>query len=119
MLTNFVIKYPNQGPLKTYNTIRFGACQSNNPIDCLEHSWGNNKYVGQTSDRIICRFHGDILDIKHMSSTAVARHCVSCNILIDPRMTVHILEYMMLQRMHPDHTQTEMKGNQSGKGLNK
>ena len=51
------------------------------------------KYVLQKY-RIIDRFQGNIGDIKHSSNTTVARQFDSHDSIIDPGMTIHILEYI-------------------------
>ena len=86
---------------KTYNTITNGTCQSNNLIYCLECNWCHIKYVGQTRNRIIDRFQGHIFDIKHNNNTTVARHFHSHNDQIDPKMIIHILEYIRLPKDVP------------------
>ena len=86
---------------KTYNTLRNGTCQSNNLIYCLECNWCHIKYVGQTKNRIIDRFQGHIFYIRHTNSTTVARHFHSHNDQLDPKVTIHILEYVKLPRDIP------------------
>ena len=86
---------------KTYNTLRNGTCQSNNPIYCLECNWWHIKYVGQTKNRITDRFQGHIFDIKHTNNTTAARHFHSHKDQLDPRMTIHILEYIKLPKDMP------------------
>ena len=86
---------------KTYNTITNGTCQSNNLRYCLECNWFHSKYVGQTGNRIINRFQGHIFYIKHNDNTTVARHFYSHNDQIDPKMIIHILEYIRLPKDVP------------------
>ena len=83
------------------NTITKGTCQSNNLICCLECNWCHSKYVGQTKNRIIDRFQGNIFDIKHNNNTTVVRHFDSHNVHLDPNMTIHILEYIWLLKNAP------------------
>ena len=73
--------------------------QSNNLIYCLECKSCHIKYVGQTRNRIIDRFH--IYDIKHNNNTTVARHFLSHNDQSNPSMIIHILEYIRLPKDVP------------------
>ena len=82
--------------LKTYRIIR-----GNNLIYCLECNWCHIKYVVQPKNRITDRFQGHIFDIKHTNSTTVARHFHSHKDQLDPRMTLHILEYINLPKDIP------------------
>ena len=86
---------------KSYNTITNRTCQSNNLIYCLECNWCHIKYVGQTKNRITDRFQGNIFDIKHNNNTTVARHFHSHNDQWDPKLTIHILEYIRLPKDIP------------------
>ena len=79
--------------LHSNNVKMHSICQSNHLIYCLECNWCNIKYTGLTKNRIIDRFHGHMFDVKHQSNTKVARHFARHQDTIDPRMTIHILEY--------------------------
>ena len=85
----------------TYNTITKGTCQSNNLTYCLECNWCHIKYVGQTKNRIIDIFQGNIFDIKHNNSITVTRHFHSHRDQTNPSMIIHILEYIRLPRDIP------------------
>ena len=95
----YCIKFSQSGRIKnlnnnkSYNTITNGTYQSNNLIYCLECNWCHIKYVGQTRNRIIYRFQGHIVDNKHNNNTTMARHFYSHSDQLDPKMTIHILEY--------------------------
>ena len=78
-----------------------GTCQSNNLIYCIEYNWCHIKYVGQTKNRIIDRFKGHLFDIKNNLNTTVARHFGSHSDILDPNMTIHILEYIRLPKDLP------------------
>ena len=104
-------KITNLNNNTSYNTIGKGICQSNTVIYCLECNWCQIKYAGQTKNRIIDRFQGHILDIKHNSNTIVARHFYSHNYHTNPSMTIHILEY---QRTYQGQSQSETEGSWSG-----
>ena len=67
-------------------------------IYCLECNGCHIRYLGQTKNRIIDRFQGHIFDIKHNNNTTVARHFNSHKDQLDPRMTIHILEYIRLPK---------------------
>ena len=95
---------------KTYNTLRNGTCQSNDLIYCLECNWCHTKHVGQTKNRIIYRFPGHICDIKLSNNTRVARHFHSHKDKLDPRMTIHILEYINLPKDIPRSNSLREKG---------
>ena len=107
ILVKVVEDYPNQGILNTYkvtkpyNKLRNCTCQSNNLIYCLECNLCHIKYLGQTKNKIIDRYQGHIFDIRHTDSTTVARHFHSHEDQMDPRMTVHILEYIKLPKDIP------------------
>ena len=94
-------KVTNLNNNKSYNTITNGTCQSNNLIYCLKYNWCHMEYVGQTKNRIIDRFQGHIFYIKHNNKTTVARHFYSHKDQLDPRMTIHILEYIRLPKDIP------------------
>ena len=78
-----------------------GTCQSNNLIYCIECNWCHIKYVGQTKNRIIDRFQDHLFDIKNNLNTTVARHFGSHSDILDPNMTIHILEYIRLPKDLP------------------
>ena len=86
---------------KFYNTVTKGTYQSNNLIYCLECNQCHIKYVGQTKNRIIERFQGDIFDIKHSNNSTVARQFHSHSDHLDPNMTIHILDYRRLPKDVP------------------
>ena len=86
---------------KTYNTITNGNSQSSNLVHCLECNWSQITHVGQTKNRILDRFLGHIFDIKHNNNTTVERHFNSHQDQMDPRMTIHILEYIRLSKDIP------------------
>ena len=56
------------------------------------------KCVGETKNRITDRFQGHIFDIKHTTNTIVARHFYRHDDQLDPKMNIHILEYIKLPR---------------------
>ena len=47
------------------------------------------------------RFQGHIFDIKHNIYTTVARHFHNHSDQLDPKMTIHILEYIQLPKDVP------------------
>ena len=86
---------------KSYNTFINGICQSNSLIYSLECNWHHIKYAGQTRNRITDRFQGHMFDIKHNNNTIVARHFHSHIDQLDPKTTIHILEYIKLPKYVP------------------
>ena len=103
-------KIKNLQSNNTYNTMIKDTCQSNNLIYCLECDWCHTKYVGQTKNRIIDRFQGHIFDIKHNHNTTVARHFASHSDHLDPKMTIHILEYIRLPKDLPRSNSLRQQG---------
>ena len=59
------------------------------------------KYSIKHYTRITDSFQAHIFDIMYLSNTTVARHLASHMKLTDPRMIIHILEYIMLQKDIP------------------
>ena len=70
------------------------TCQSNNVTYCLECSWCNIIYIGQTKNRIMDRFQGHMFNVKQQPNTTVARHFASHQDKIDLKLNVHTLEYI-------------------------
>ena len=58
------------------------------------------KYVGQTRNKIN-RFGDHIFDIKHLNNKTVARNFLRHNDQLDPKMIIHILEYIKLPKDIP------------------
>ena len=88
-------------PKITYSAMQNGTCQYYNFIYFLECNWCSILYVGQPRNRIIDRFLNHIFYIKQTSNTTVARPFASHSNCLDPRMTLHILEYIMLPKKTP------------------
>ena len=77
------------------------TCQSNNPIYRLVCNYCNVEHVGQTKNRIINRLYGHVFDIKHSSNATVARHSASNDNTLDPRITIHIPDYIRTLKYAP------------------